>query len=158
MLRDEKVAARRDPFLTCIPRGQTRRPILSRAEAPIARFISRTRTRILLGRCSRPLDDADGVAQHGLAERLLSHAFSRDHAPRCRARRFVVSYCLMPNRIHLIWMGLRRDTVQRNGNLCANISAPRCCDRIAFSTRHTTTYCGNKSVSGEHSPGLALRD
>lgn len=39
---------------------------------------------------------------------LMLHAAAREGL-------FCPTYCLMPDHIHLIWMGIRRDTDQRNG-------------------------------------------
>ena len=45
---------------------------------------------------------------HGIWRELLLH---------CAAREGLVcpSYCIMPDHIHLLWMGLRPDSDQRNG-------------------------------------------
>src|SRR5277367_695244 len=39
---------------------------------------------------------------------LMLHAATREGL-------FCPAYCLMPDHIHLLWMGLRRDTDQKNG-------------------------------------------
>jgi putative transposase len=39
---------------------------------------------------------------------MLLHAAARESL-------FCPAYCLMPDHIHLMWMGLRRDTDQKNG-------------------------------------------
>ena len=45
---------------------------------------------------------------HARFREVLLHAAAREelHCP---------AYCLMPDHVHLLWMGLRRDTDQRNG-------------------------------------------
>lgn len=45
------------------------------------------------------------------------HARFREHMLHVAAREglFCPTYCLMPDHIHLLWMGLRRDSDQRNG-------------------------------------------
>ena len=47
----------------------------------------------------------------------LFHARFRETMLHAAAREglFCPAYCLMPDHIHLLWMGLRRDTDQRNG-------------------------------------------
>ena len=47
----------------------------------------------------------------------LFHARFREAMLHAAAREglFCPSYCLMPDHIHLLWMGLRRDSDQRNG-------------------------------------------
>lgn len=48
----------------------------------------------------------NGAFHAGFREMML-HAAAREAL-------FCPTYCLMPNHIHLVWMGLRRDTDQRN--------------------------------------------
>jgi REP element-mobilizing transposase RayT len=45
------------------------------------------------------------------------HAHFRETMLHAAAREglFCPSYCLMPDHIHLIWMGMKRDTDQKNG-------------------------------------------
>ena len=45
---------------------------------------------------------------HARFREILLHAAAREGL-------FCPTYCLMPDHIHLVWMGLRRDTDQRNG-------------------------------------------
>jgi putative transposase len=47
-------------------------------------------------------------AFHAVFREMLLHAAAREglHCP---------AYCLMPDHIHLVWMGLRRESDQRNG-------------------------------------------
>lgn len=46
-------------------------------------------------------------AFHATFRELMLHAVARE-------RLFCPAYCLMPDHLHLVWMGLRRDTDQRN--------------------------------------------
>jgi len=48
------------------------------------------------------------AAFHAQFREVMLHAASREGL-------FCPTYCLMPEHIHLIWMGLRRDSDQRNG-------------------------------------------
>ena len=50
------------------------------------------------------LDDAF----HSRFREIMLHAAAREGL-------FCPTYCLMPDHIHLVWMGLRRDSDQRNG-------------------------------------------
>lgn len=50
------------------------------------------------------LDDAF----HACFREVMLHAAAREGL-------FCPTYCLMPDHIHLVWMGLRRDTDQKNG-------------------------------------------
>ena len=45
---------------------------------------------------------------HARFREVMLHAAAREGL-------FCPTYCLMPDHIHLVWMGLRRDTDQRNG-------------------------------------------
>ncbi len=45
---------------------------------------------------------------HAAFRQLLLHAAAREGF-------FCPTYCLMPNHLHLVWMGLRPDSDQRNG-------------------------------------------
>ena|SRR5690242_11823553 len=47
-------------------------------------------------------------AFHGRFRELMLHVAAREGL-------FCPAYCLMPDHAHLLWMGLRRDTQQRNG-------------------------------------------
>jgi REP element-mobilizing transposase RayT len=47
-------------------------------------------------------------AFHARFRELMLHAATREGL-------FCPAYCLMPDHLHLVWMGLRRDTDQRNG-------------------------------------------
>ena len=69
---------------------------------------------------------------------------------------FCPAYCLMPDHIHLLWLGLRRDTDQRNGmKFLREHLGPRCI-RIISSIRRTTTSCGTKNESRALSPESAF--
>jgi REP element-mobilizing transposase RayT len=48
------------------------------------------------------------AAFHAQFREIMLHAAAREGL-------FCLTYCLMPDHIHLVWMGLRRDTDQRNG-------------------------------------------
>lgn len=61
---------------------------------------------------------------HHRFREMMLHAAAREglHCP---------TYCLMPDHIHLVWMGLRRDTDQRNGikflrEHAGELLAPQC--------------------------------
>ncbi len=45
---------------------------------------------------------------HARFRELMLHAAAREGV-------FCPAYCLMPDHVHLVWMGLRRDSDQRNG-------------------------------------------
>lgn len=45
---------------------------------------------------------------HARLREIMLHAAAREGL-------FCPTYCLMPDHLHLVWMGLRLDTVQRNG-------------------------------------------
>jgi REP element-mobilizing transposase RayT len=48
------------------------------------------------------------VAFHAHFREIMLHAAARENL-------FCPTYCLMPDHIHLVWMGLRRESDQRNG-------------------------------------------
>jgi putative transposase len=61
------------------------------------------------------MDPHTGTPRHRLAGRTVSSAFPRTVAPRRRARRVVLPvYVLLPDHLHLLWMGLRAGSDQRN--------------------------------------------
>src|SRR5437867_8679198 len=45
---------------------------------------------------------------HAAFREMMLHAAAREGL-------LCPAYCLMPDHLHLVWMGLRRDTDQRNG-------------------------------------------
>ena len=54
---------------------------------------------------------------HARFRELMFHAAARENL-------FCPAYCLMPDHIHLLWMGLWRDSDQRNGmKFCVSILA-----------------------------------
>jgi REP element-mobilizing transposase RayT len=61
------------------------------------------------------------AALHGTFRELLLHAAAREHL-------FCPAYCLMPDHLHLVWMGLRRESDQLNA--------------VRFLRRHLTPALG----------------
>lgn len=82
---------------------------------------------------------------HARFRETMLHAAAREGL-------FCPAYCLMPDHSHLLWMGLRRDSDQRNGmKFYANIWR-RHCNRITSSTNPTTTSCVTRSANGAPLP------
>lgn len=93
---------------------------------PLSPFRGRgTNRRFCLPRLSREYYQGDAVVHWTLpiAQRTVGwltesfHARLRETMLHAAAREglFCPAYCLMPDHLHLVWMGLRLDTDQRNG-------------------------------------------
>jgi len=84
-------------------------------------------------------------ALHGQFRELMLHAAAREGL-------LCPSYCLMPDHLHLIWMGLRLDTDQLNGMAFLRTFSNQRCRPQSSNRKPTTSSCVNSGGSGMPSP------
>ena len=74
---------------------------------------------------------------------LMLHAAAREKV-------WCPTYCLMPDHLHLVWMGMRRESDQLNAmRFLRRQIAPS--SHTNSSTKPTTTFCARMSVNAAHS-------
>ncbi len=81
------------------------------------------------------------------------HARFREAMLHAAAREGLVcpTYCLMPDHIHLVWMGLHRRTDQLTGMKFLREHLGKALTRTGFSIRRTTMFCARNNGSGRPS-------